>query len=577
MNKSLLKNLGGLGRRIANLHKHRDHTAVTMDCLEARRLMTTVTFTSAPTSVSEGGSDIVLALHRDLPTSGTAAYDAPFTVAGDGAHPASSGDYSLSGDISGGNVHFASGLTAAFVTVHAVNDSAIEYDEGMTFKVTDDVGTSTASITIVDDDNPSIGVTGADVTEGSAGTVIVHRTATGSGHDASTLTLTLVVTGDGTSATDLGTDYNALTGTGVTNLGDNSYLFTMGPSQADQTLSYSTTNDSDVEVTGTLTMTCSGNDPHGDGIKEAGVLLGGLTERERILDNDARLQVYDPFGTLMTDRHFTTGFVDILGVRAFNGDGQQLSAPLTIGSATTGLTGSTPTLSSAALVNLSLSSSVNLGTGSSISFGLTGWDAVQDNTIAVLASAPVLSGATVMHTITGGGVTYKVMVADWSNSSHLSSAPVSFSLTDTTHFSSSGASTSTDGTGAAFITITQTSGYGAGSPSFTANCTTGSKTITLANDDANMVISNVTGASGGSGTTSNLQGRLKNSDGLAVSGLSILFSPANGLFNTGGNFSITSGSDGSFTIARLLGTGKTSYNIGWTADTSSGNLTFTII
>lgn len=577
MNKSLLKNLGGLGRRIANLHKHREHSAVAMDCLEARRLMTTVTFTSAPTSVAEGGSDIVLALHRDLPTSGAASYNAAFVVGGDGAHPASSGDYSLSGDISGGNVHWASGLTAAFVTVHAVDDSAIEYDEGLTFKVTDDFGTSTASMTIVDDDNPSIAVTGSDVTEGNNGTVVVHRTATGSGHDASTLTLTLVVTGDATGSTDLGTDYNALTGTGVTSLGGNSYLFTMGPSQSDQTLSYTTTNDSDVEATGTLTMTCAGQDANGDGIKAAGA-LGGLSRKEAIFDNDLRFEYYDPtFGMQITDRHLTTGFTDVLGVRAFNGDGQQISAPFSVSGATTGLTGSSGTLSSSAIVAFSISSSIDLGTGSSSSMSVTGWDVVQDNNIAILASAPTFGGASLLHTVTGGGITYAVTVKDWANTSVLTGAPVSFTLGDTTHFSSSGASSTTDGTGTAYITINQISSYGLGHPSFTVNCTTGSKNVTLSNDNAHMVITNVTGTGVAASTTSNLQGILKNSDGLPVSGMSILFNPDANLFSTNGTFSITTGSDGSFTIARMSGTAPAVYHIGWTADTSSGTLTLSII
>jgi hypothetical protein len=59
----------------------------------------------------------------------------------------------LSGDIVGGSVHFAGSNTAAFVTIHAVDDSTCEFTEGFAMLVADGGGgNAEADVSLIDND-----------------------------------------------------------------------------------------------------------------------------------------------------------------------------------------------------------------------------------------------------------------------------------------------------------------------------------------------------------------------------------------------------------------------------------------
>ena len=223
-----------------------------------------VTLVLTPASITENGGTSTVTATLDRPSSAATTV----TVSAAPVSPAAAGDYALSADTT---LTIAAGQTASagVVTITAVNNDVDAADKTVTVSATAAnsqgiTAPDNATLTIEDDDAPSLSIADASVAEGDDG-----ETATLTFTVTLTPAATLPVTADWETAdgtATAGTDYAAGSGTLTFNAGDES-----------KTISVTVAGDDVDEPNETLTVTLS-NAP--------GATLGKATGTGTITDDD---------------------------------------------------------------------------------------------------------------------------------------------------------------------------------------------------------------------------------------------------------------------------------------------------
>ena len=217
-----------------------------------------------PTSIGEDGGKSTVTATLDRASS----EETTVTVSAAPVSPALAGDYTLSTNTT---LTIAAGETTSTgeVTITAVNNNVDALDKTVTVSATAANGQGItapddATLTITDDDAPSLSITDASVAEGNAGTSAT-LTFTVTLDPAATLPVTVDwKTSDGTA--EAGTDYTAGNGTLTFNTGD-----------ATKTVTVTVTGDDADEPNETLTVTLS---------NESGATLGDATGTGTVTDDD---------------------------------------------------------------------------------------------------------------------------------------------------------------------------------------------------------------------------------------------------------------------------------------------------
>ena len=223
-----------------------------------------VTLVLTPASISENGgkSTVTATLNRSSSAATTV------TVSATPVSPALAGDYTLSTNTT---LTIAAGQTAStgVVTITAVDNSVDAADKTVTVSATATnaqgvTAPQDATLTITDDDAPSLSIADASVTEGNAGTSAT-LTFTVTLDPAATLPVTVDwQTADGTA--EAGTDYTAGNGTLTFESGD-----------ATKTVAVTVMGDDADEPNETLTVTLS---------NESGATLADAAATGTITDDD---------------------------------------------------------------------------------------------------------------------------------------------------------------------------------------------------------------------------------------------------------------------------------------------------
>ena len=224
----------------------------------------TVTLVLTPASITENGGESTVTAALDRPSSAATTV----TVSAEAVSPAVAGDYTLSTNRTL-TIPADSLTSTGEVTITAVNNDVDALDREVTVSATaeNDQGITApqdATLTITDDDAPSLSIGDASVTEGDDGE---SPTLTFTVTLAPAATLPVTVdwkTADGTA--EAGTDYTAGNGTLTFNTGDES-----------KTVTVTVTGDDADEPNETLTVTLT---------NESGATLGDATATGTITDDD---------------------------------------------------------------------------------------------------------------------------------------------------------------------------------------------------------------------------------------------------------------------------------------------------
>ena len=182
-----------------------------------------VGFAASTSSVAENAGTALIAVSLSAPATANGSVD--YATANGTALDTS--DYTSTS----GTLSFVAGDSVAYITVPIIDDAILESSETLTLTLTNPVGLqfgtiTTHTLTITDDDSPSVSIVANDASATEAGDP-GQFTLTRTGPTTSALAVTLTRAGTGTS----GTDYTAINTAQTIPIGSSSLLINVTPIQ----------------------------------------------------------------------------------------------------------------------------------------------------------------------------------------------------------------------------------------------------------------------------------------------------------------------------------------------------------